>query len=328
MIDRPVLIVLISLVAVIISALVGAWWRTAGEPPREEPADSPSEIDQARAAAARTAPPSTGRSGRTAACPPGCAGSARPRASRDRAPGAPPSGRRTQGDQGHRRLAAARRAPRRQHAAPGSDRIVASARSVLPRTPGGARRPGRQLRAPRRRLRDGRDRDRHDHRGARERHRNRSRDRLLVLRQAPPAAAQADRRPRRLHLRRVRRAVRRDPRGSDRRELARGGRAAARRREPGRRVTPQRQLPAEDASFGLGGVGQLLPHTPLARREPRPPTIVSRVVTCAHSCLLCRLGDRPIRSLTITKREASLLIPKIFPSLAARLITAATVRPT
>ena len=54
MIDRTVLIVLISLAAVIIAALLGAWWRTAGEPPREEPADSPSEIDQARAAAART----------------------------------------------------------------------------------------------------------------------------------------------------------------------------------------------------------------------------------------------------------------------------------
>ena len=54
MIDRPVLIVLISLVAVIIGALVGAWWRTGAEPPREEPADSPSEVDQSRAAAART----------------------------------------------------------------------------------------------------------------------------------------------------------------------------------------------------------------------------------------------------------------------------------
>jgi hypothetical protein len=53
-IDRPVLIVLISLAAVIISVLVGAWWRTGAEPPREEPADSPSEIEQAGAAAART----------------------------------------------------------------------------------------------------------------------------------------------------------------------------------------------------------------------------------------------------------------------------------
>jgi hypothetical protein len=52
-IDRPVLIVLILLVAVI-SALLGAWLRTEAEPPPAEPADLPSEIDQARAAAART----------------------------------------------------------------------------------------------------------------------------------------------------------------------------------------------------------------------------------------------------------------------------------
>jgi hypothetical protein len=52
-IDRPVLIVLISVLAVIISAL-GAWWRMGTEPPPKEPADSPSEIDQARAAAVRT----------------------------------------------------------------------------------------------------------------------------------------------------------------------------------------------------------------------------------------------------------------------------------
>lgn len=54
MIDHPVLIVLISLAAVTIGALVGAWWRTGAEPPREEPADSPSETDRAQAAAART----------------------------------------------------------------------------------------------------------------------------------------------------------------------------------------------------------------------------------------------------------------------------------
>ena len=52
MVDRPVLIVLILLVAVI-SALAGAWWRAA-DPPREEPVDAPSEIDQARATAVRT----------------------------------------------------------------------------------------------------------------------------------------------------------------------------------------------------------------------------------------------------------------------------------
>ena len=243
MIDRPVLIVLISLVAVIIGALVGAWWRTGAEPPREEPADSPSEIDQARAAAARTSAAFNRALAAHHGLPArlrGLGEAAREHATALRA--LHQAGVAPKGIKADRRLAAARRAPRRQHAAPGSDRILASARSLLPGTPGGARRPGRQLRAPRRRLRDRRDRDRHDHRGARERHRHRPRDRLLVLRQTPPAAAQADRRPRRLHLRRVRRAVRRDPRGRDRRALARGSRAATQRREPRRRVTPERPL--------------------------------------------------------------------------------------
>ena len=52
MVDRPVLIVLILLVAVV-SALVGAWWRTCSNPP-EEPAEAPSEVDHARAKAAQT----------------------------------------------------------------------------------------------------------------------------------------------------------------------------------------------------------------------------------------------------------------------------------
>jgi Na+-transporting methylmalonyl-CoA/oxaloacetate decarboxylase gamma subunit len=51
-IDRPVLIVLILLVAVV-SALAGAWWRASAEP-REEADEEPSEIDQRRAAAERT----------------------------------------------------------------------------------------------------------------------------------------------------------------------------------------------------------------------------------------------------------------------------------
>lgn len=56
MVDRPVLIVLILLVA-LISALAGAWWRAGAEPrKREEPTEveTPSEDDQLRAAASRT----------------------------------------------------------------------------------------------------------------------------------------------------------------------------------------------------------------------------------------------------------------------------------
>ena len=62
MIDRPVLIVLISLVAVIIGALVGAWWRTqpsrrARSPPTRRPRSiRPGPQPHERA------PPSTGRS--------------------------------------------------------------------------------------------------------------------------------------------------------------------------------------------------------------------------------------------------------------------------
>ncbi len=52
MLDRPVLIILILLVAVI-SALAGAWWRACAEP-REEPADTPHETDQLRDTAKRT----------------------------------------------------------------------------------------------------------------------------------------------------------------------------------------------------------------------------------------------------------------------------------
>jgi hypothetical protein len=51
-VDRPVLIVRILLIA-LVSALTGAWWRKGAEPP-EEPADAPSEPEQARATAART----------------------------------------------------------------------------------------------------------------------------------------------------------------------------------------------------------------------------------------------------------------------------------
>ena len=56
MVDRPVLIVLILLVA-LISGLAGAWWRAGAEPreePAEEPVETPSEDDQLRAAASRT----------------------------------------------------------------------------------------------------------------------------------------------------------------------------------------------------------------------------------------------------------------------------------
>ena len=52
MLDRPVLIVLIVLVAVI-SALAGAWWR-AGAEPREESAETPRETDELRDTAKRT----------------------------------------------------------------------------------------------------------------------------------------------------------------------------------------------------------------------------------------------------------------------------------
>ena len=52
MVDRPILIVVILLVAAL-SALAGAWWR-AGAEPREEPAEAPGEIDQLRAAAEQT----------------------------------------------------------------------------------------------------------------------------------------------------------------------------------------------------------------------------------------------------------------------------------
>ena len=52
MLDRPVLIVLILLVAVL-SALAGAWWR-AGARPREEPAETPRETDELRETAKRT----------------------------------------------------------------------------------------------------------------------------------------------------------------------------------------------------------------------------------------------------------------------------------
>jgi ClpX C4-type zinc finger len=51
-IDRPVLIVLILLVAVI-SALAGAWWR-AGAEPREVPAETPRETDELRDTAKST----------------------------------------------------------------------------------------------------------------------------------------------------------------------------------------------------------------------------------------------------------------------------------
>ena len=103
MIHRPVLIVLISLAAVIIGALVGAWWQTTAEPPRDKPADSPSEIDQARATAARTSA-AFNRALRAHHGLParlrGLGEAAREHATR--APSAPPSGSRTQGDQGHR----------------------------------------------------------------------------------------------------------------------------------------------------------------------------------------------------------------------------------
>ncbi len=52
MLDRPVLIILIVLVAVL-SALAGAWWR-AGAEPREEPAETPRETDELRDTAKRT----------------------------------------------------------------------------------------------------------------------------------------------------------------------------------------------------------------------------------------------------------------------------------
>ena len=52
MLNRPVLIVLIVLIAVI-SALAGAWWR-AGARPREDPAETPRETDQPRETAKRT----------------------------------------------------------------------------------------------------------------------------------------------------------------------------------------------------------------------------------------------------------------------------------
>jgi hypothetical protein len=51
-VDRPVLIVLILLVAVL-SGLAGAWWR-AGAEAREEPAETPPETDHLRAAAENT----------------------------------------------------------------------------------------------------------------------------------------------------------------------------------------------------------------------------------------------------------------------------------
>ena len=55
MVDRPVLIVLILLVA-LISGLAGAWWRAGAEreEPAEEPVETPSEDHQLRAAASRT----------------------------------------------------------------------------------------------------------------------------------------------------------------------------------------------------------------------------------------------------------------------------------
>ena len=52
MVDRPVLIVVILLVAGL-RGLAGAWWR-AGAEPREGAAEAPGEIDQRRAAADRT----------------------------------------------------------------------------------------------------------------------------------------------------------------------------------------------------------------------------------------------------------------------------------
>ena len=52
MFDRPVLIVLLLLVAVL-SALAGAWWRP-GARPHEEPAETPRETDQPRETAKRT----------------------------------------------------------------------------------------------------------------------------------------------------------------------------------------------------------------------------------------------------------------------------------
>ena len=54
----------------------------------------------------------------------------------------------------------------------------------------------------------------------------------------------------------------------------------------------KRQLPAEDTPLALGGVGQLLTDTSLARREPRPPAVISGVSPALIAASL--LARRPV----------------------------------
>src|ERR1035441_6912617 len=71
----------------------------------------------------------------------------------------------------------------------------------------------------------------------------------------------------------------------------------------------KRQLPAEDAPFGLISVGQFLSHTALTRRKPRSPAVILGVVSCTHVRLLsvrrpAHPAPHPVKERTVSTASA------------------------